>query len=44
MQGTPAVLEVLNDVLTAELTTINQYFIDAKMYANWGYERLAEKS
>ena len=42
MQGKPAVLEVLNDVLTAELTAINQYFIDAKMCANWGYDHLAE--
>ena len=42
MQGNPAVLEVLNDVLTAELTAINQYFIDAKMCANWGYHHLAE--
>lgn len=42
MQGNPAVLEVLNDVLTAELTAINQYFIDAKMCANWGYAHLAE--
>jgi len=33
---------VLNDVLTAELTAINQYFVDAKMCANWGYQRLAE--
>ncbi len=43
MQGNQAVLDVLNDVLTAELTAINQYFLDAKMCANWGYERLAEK-
>lgn len=42
MQGNPAVLEVLNEVLTAELTAINQYFVDAKMCANWGYHRLAE--
>ncbi len=42
MQGSPAVLEVLNDVLTAELTAINQYFVDAKMCANWGYDHLAE--
>ena len=33
---------MLNDVLTAELTAINQYFIHAKMCANWGYDRLAE--
>lgn len=43
MQGDPAVIEVLNDVLTAELTAINQYFIDAKMFENWGYPRLAER-
>ena len=43
MQGNEAVLEFLNDVLTAELTAINQYFIDSKMMANWGYLRLADK-
>ena len=42
MKGSDAVIEVLNDVLTAELTAINQYFVDAKMCANWGYHRLAE--
>ena len=42
MDGDPSVIELLNDVLTAELTAINQYFVDAKMCANWGYERLAE--
>jgi bacterioferritin len=40
MQGDAQVIEVLNDVLTAELTSVNQYFVDAKMLANWGYERL----
>ena len=43
MQGSPAVIEVLNELLTAELTVINQYFIHSKMCENWGYERLAEK-
>jgi len=43
MQGNEAVLEFLNEVLTAELTAINQYFIDSKMMANWGYQRLADK-
>ncbi len=43
MTGDDRILEVLNDVLTAELTAINQYFIDGKMCANWGYGRLAEK-
>ena len=42
MQGDVAVLELLNEVLTAELTAINQYFIHAKMCDNWGYRRLAQ--
>lgn len=42
MQGNAEVIELLNDVLTAELTAINQYFIHAKMCDNWGYERLAD--
>jgi bacterioferritin len=37
------IVELLNDVLTAELTAVNQYFVDSKMFDNWGYERLAEK-
>ena len=43
MQGDAAIIEALNDVLTAELTAINQYFIHHKMCANWGYERLSQK-
>jgi len=43
MQSSPEIIELLNDVLTAELTAINQYFIHAKMDDNWGYKRLAEK-
>ncbi len=42
VQGDPTIIGILNDVLTAELTAINQYFIHAKMCSNWGYERLAE--
>ena len=43
MHGENVVIDLLNDVLTAELTSVNQYFADAKMCANWGYERLAKK-
>ncbi len=41
MKGQQAVIDVLNQVLTAELTAVNQYFVHAKMCRNWGYERLA---
>jgi bacterioferritin len=44
MQSTPAIIELLNEVLTAELTAVNQYFIHAKMQDNWGYKRLASHS
>lgn len=42
MKGDDKVIELLNEVLTAELTAINQYFIHAKMLENWGYQRLAQ--
>lgn len=44
MQGDPEVLEVLNDVLCAELTGVNQYFAHAKMQENWGYAKIAGKT
>ena len=44
MKGDPDVIEVLNEILTAELTAINQYYIHAKMCDNWGFERLAHKN
>jgi bacterioferritin len=43
MQGDAQIIEALNEVLTAELTAINQYYIHYKMCENWGLERLAEK-
>lgn len=41
MQGDPQILEALNDVLTAELTAINQYYVHYKMCEDWGYHRMA---
>ncbi|HXH56988.1 bacterioferritin [Iamia sp.] len=41
MQGDPAVIEILNEVLTAELTAVNQYWVHYRMLDNWGLERLA---
>lgn len=41
MRGNDEIIELLNEVLTAELTAVNQYFIHAKMCDNWGYGRLA---
>ncbi|HEY6567484.1 MAG TPA: bacterioferritin [Actinomycetota bacterium] len=43
MQGSPRVIEALNELLTLELTVVNQYFVHSKMCQNWGYERLAGK-
>lgn len=43
MQGDPKIIELLNEVLTAELTAINQYFIHAKLCEHWGFDRLAAK-
>ena len=43
MKGHDEVIKVLNEVLTSELTAINQYFIHSKMCEDWGFERLAAK-
>ncbi len=43
MQAKPGVIDWLNTILTIELTAINQYFIQAEMCRNWGYERLYTK-
>lgn len=42
MQGNPAIIDMLNAQLTNELTAINQYFLHARMYQHWGFERLGK--
>jgi bacterioferritin len=44
MKGDAKIIEALNQILTGELTGINQYFIHSRMCRNWGYERLAKKN
>ena len=43
MKGDPQIIDMLNGALTVELTAINQYFCQAKMCKNWGFERLGKK-
>lgn len=43
MKGNEEVIAVLNEVLTSELTAINQYFIHSKMCDDWGFPKLAQK-
>ena len=43
MKGNDQIIEALNEVLTAELTAINQYFVHHKMCENWGYQKLSKK-
>jgi bacterioferritin len=43
MRGDPAIINALNEILTAELTGINQYFIHHRMCANWGYAKISSK-
>ena len=43
MKGNPRILELLNDVLTGELTAVSQYFLHGKMCLNWGYEHLGKR-
>jgi bacterioferritin len=42
MKGDPRIIDLLNEVLTGELTAVSQYFLHAKMCLNWGYEHLGK--
>src|SRR5271154_5766821 len=42
MQGDRAIIKLLNAVLTNELTSVNQYFLHARMYQNWGFAKLGK--
>jgi bacterioferritin len=42
LQGDPAIIRLLNTVLTNELTSVNQYFLHARMFQNWGFEKLGK--
>ncbi|MET0402456.1 MAG: bacterioferritin [Cystobacter sp.] len=43
MKGHAQVIDLLNDVLTTELTAINEYFLHARIAENWGYDRIGRK-
>ncbi len=43
MKAKEGIITLLNKILTADLTAINQYYVHAKMCENWGYERLYHK-
>ena len=43
MQGSPEIIDFLNEALAAEVTAINQYFVNSKVCEDWGWARLAAK-
>jgi len=43
MKGDPNIIKLLNNQLTNELSAINQYFLHARMYQHWGFEKIGKK-
>ncbi|MBM5570224.1 MULTISPECIES: bacterioferritin [Deefgea] len=43
MKGSPKVIAALSELLAAELTSVDQYFVHSQMYHNWGYDKLFER-
>lgn len=43
MQSKPAIIDALNNLLSYELAAMDQYFIHAQMYEDWGYMKLFER-
>jgi bacterioferritin len=44
MQGNKKIIQRLNELLAGELTAIDQYFLHAEMYRNWGFGHLFERT
>ena len=44
MKGDKKIIDILNDLLAGELTAVDQYLIHAEMYADMGFQRLADKA
>jgi bacterioferritin len=43
MKGDPRIIDMLNEVLTGELTAVNQYLLHGKMLLHWGFKHLGKK-